>query len=542
MKNKFKYIILILLAVLLVDYFMLIPINVRYPSVLIALLFLVCLIYFIIYGGISFQTYVVNNRVRVKTVGDNKNFTRTVILIIALNVILPFISSPVFFASSYSQLIGNVSQTDFYSDFDNPNLDELPIVDNEYARVLGDKKLGSISGLGSEFHVGQYTDIIYNGAFYSVAPLEYNDIFKWINNRSTGAPGYILINKSSAEVEFVTEVNGKQLEMRYIESAYFNQDLKRQAYFSGGWNNQLLDPFFELDEAGNPFFVYPKTKKTIGWSGGDDVYQVIVVNAVTGDTELYDVGEQPAWIDNVYPVQLVDQQLNYYGKYNEGFLNSLFSQEGLLQTTVGQRHIDNQGELFTYTGMTSIGSDESTVGMAFVDVSNKKTTVYSLTGATETAAMSSAEGKVQNLQYTATFPIPVNINGEGAYFISLKDKSGLIKQYAFVNINNYSIVENDSTISNAYLKYVDTMGYNDIGDLSSIDSMEGTVVRISSEIVDGNTQYIIIIEIDGENYLYIANQISDELAITTEGDLVSIKVSNDKLIDFDNLTIEYKEE
>ncbi len=223
--------------------------------------------------------------------------------------------------------------------------------------------------------------------------------------------------------------------MRYIESAYLNQDLKRQAYFSRGWNNQLLDPFFELDEAGNPFFVYPKTKKTIGWSGGDDVYQVIVVNAVTGDTELYDVGEQPAWIDNVYPVQLVDQQLNYYGKYNEGFLNSLFSQEGLLQTTLGQRHIDNQGELFTYTGMTSIGSDESTVGMSFVDVSNKKTAVYSLTGATETAAMSSAEGKVQNLQYTATFPIPVNINGEGAYFISLKDKSGLIKQYAFVNIN-----------------------------------------------------------------------------------------------------------
>ncbi len=542
MKNKIKYITLILLAVLLVDYFMLIPINVRYPSVLIAMLLLVCLIYFIIFGGVSFKSYVVNNRVKVKMEGDHKNFTKTIILIVALNMILPFISSPVFFASSYSQLIGNVSSADFYTDFANPNLDDLPIVDNEYAKVLGDKKLGSISGLGSEFHVGNYTDIVYNDAFYSVAPLEYNDIFKWLNNRSTGAPGYILINKSTAEVEFVTEVNGKKLEMRYIDSAYLHQDLKRTAYFSGGWNNQLLQPFFELDEKGNPFFIYPKTKKSIGWSGGDDVYQVIVVNAVTGDTQLYDIGDQPKWIDNVYPVSLVDQQLNYYGKYKEGFLNSIFSQEGLLKTTAGQRHISNENELFTYTGMTSIGSDESTVGMAFVDVSNKKTTVYSLTGATETAAMSSAEGKVQNLQYTATFPIPVNINGEGAYFISLKDKSGLIKQYAFVNINNYSIVENDSTITNAYLKYVETMGYNDIGDLSTIDSMEGTIVRISTEIVDGNTNYVLLVEVDNENYLYVANQVSNELPLTKEGDRVSFKLTNDKIIEFDNLDIEYDAE
>lgn len=542
MKNKLKYIILILGILVLADYLLLLPINIRYPKILILLLVIVCLFYFIIVGGIKFSTYVVNNRVQIKTDGDSKGFVKTIILIVVLNFLLPFISSPVFFATSYSELIGNVESTDFSTDFENPNLDELPIVDAEYAKVLGDKKLGSISGLGSEFHVGEYTDILYKGEFYSVAPLEYNDIFKWLNNRKSGTPGYILINKSSAEVEFITEINGKQLEMRYVESAYFNQDLKRTAYFGGGWNNQLLDPFFELDEEGNPYFVYPKTRKTIGWSGGDDVYQVVVVNAVNGETTTYDLGNQPEWIDNVYPVSLIDEQLNYYGKYKEGFLNSLFSQEGLLTTTTGQRHLVNKEVLYTYTGMTSIGSDESTVGMAFVNVRDKSTTVYSLTGATETAAMSSAEGKVQNLQYTATFPIPVNINGEGAYFISLKDKSGLIKQFAFVNINNYSIVENDPLISNAYLKYVDTMGYNEIGDIDTIETLSGEIIRISTEINSGNTKYVLFIEIDGENYLYVANQISDELPITNVGDKVEIKVSNNKIVSFDNLTIEYIKE
>ncbi len=542
MKNKFLFLFILLLSLAVINFVILLPLNIRYTNVLFLLLIVIAIIFIVLGTNFKINPTVVNNKIDLGISGSNKLVIKIFATIIILNIILPFISSPLFFASSYANLIGEIETKEFSSDFNNPELDALPIVDSEYAKVLGNKKLGSTSGLGSEFHVGTYTDIIYQGEFYAVAPLEYNDIFKWLNNRNKGTPGYILINKSTAKVDFVTEVNGEEIGLKYVDSAYLFQDLKRNAYFGGGWNNQLLDPFFELDEEGNPYFIYPKTKKTIGWNGGDDVYQVVVVDAMSGETTVYDVGDQPDWIDNVYPKTLVDEHLNYHGKYINGFFNSLFSQEGLLMTTAGQRHIVNDDALYTYTGMTSVGADESTVGMAFVDVSTKGTSLYSLTGATEDAAMKSAEGKVQNLEYTATFPIPVSINGEGAYFIALKDRSGLIKQYAFVNINNYSIVENDTEIESAYLKYVETMGYNNIEDVDILEEMEATVVRINAEIKDGNTRYVLLVEVEDTNYLYLADQISDELALTTEGDNIVIKVNEDNILEFDNLDIDYDSE
>lgn len=541
--KKIKYVILILLLLAIFNYFELITLNLRYDSFRTTVLFAVILVvgysYLKKYGNVVFT----NQTIKVVQNENKFNFKssklfKLMLLVIFVNYSIAPLSSPLFFASSYASIIGDVETKDFASDFSTPELDELPIVDREYAKLLGDKKLGSTSGLGSEFHVGEYTDIVYNDEFYIVAPLEYNGFFKWLNNRKSGTPGYILINKSTAEVELVSAVNGKEVGLKYVDSAYLNQDLHRKAYFGGGWDNQISKPFFELDEEGNPFFIYPKTKKTIAVSGGDDVYELVVVNATDGKTETYKIGDQPKWIDNVYSAELITEQLNYYGKYQNGFINSIFGQEGLLQTTNGSRHIYNNDDLSLYTGMTSIGSDESTVGMAFIDVTTKNAYLYSLTGATEDAAKKSAEGKVQNLGYKASFPIPVNVNGEGAYFITLKDAEGLIKQYAFVNVNDYSIVENAVTISEAYINYVEKMGYDNVENIDEIDEVEATVVRIGSEVVSGNTKYIFLLEIDGENYLYTSKGTVKEMALTKVGDKVKVKVDSDKIITFDNLEIE----
>ncbi len=122
------------------------------------------------------------------------------------------------------------------------------------------------------------------------------------------------------------------------------------------------------------------------------------------------IGEKLDWIDNVYSSELITEQLNYYDKYQNVFINSIFGQEELLQTTSGIRHIYNNKDLALYTSMTSIGSDESTVDMAFIDVTSNDASIYLLTGTTEDAAKKSAEGKVQNLGYKVSFPIPVNVN------------------------------------------------------------------------------------------------------------------------------------
>lgn len=541
MKNV-RTIILAVIALFIYNYFQLITINLRYDGFRTFILFVVILVVLSKllkkYGMFNFteQKIEIISPNAMPSLKKNKLF-KFVIAVIIINYSISIISSPVFFASGYAALIGDMDNKDFSEEFNNQELTDLPIVDSEYAKLLGDKKLGSTSGLGSEFHVGEYTDIIYKDNFYIVAPLEYNGFFKWLNNRKTGTPGYILINKATAEVELITELDGKDVSLKYVESAYLNQDLHRTAYFGGGWNNEIAKPFFELDDAGMPYFIYPKTKKTIAVSGGDDVYQLVIVNATNGDTKVYDVGNQPKWVDNVYSAELITKQLNYYGNYQNGFVNSLFGQEGLLQTTNGTRHLYNNEELALYTGMTSIGSDESTVGMAFIDVTTKDASIYSLTGATEDAAKKSAEGKVQNLGYTASFPIPVNVNGEGAYFITLKDAEGLIKQYAFVNVNDYSVVENATTISEAYVNYVDKMGYDNVENIDEVAEVEATVVRINYEVVNGNSKFVMLLEIDGETHVYTAKDTNSDMILTVAGDRVSVKIEGDKIIAFDNLEI-----
>ncbi|MFV0424489.1 MAG: hypothetical protein ACK5K7_02875 [Bacilli bacterium] len=541
--KKATYIIIAIIALFIYNYFQLVTINLRYDSFRTTILFIAIAI--VLYNVMKkFGNFRINGQ-KIEIIKDGSSpslksskLFKIIILVVIVNYGITLFSSPVFFAADYASLIGDMETKEFSSDFSNPDLDSLPIVDSDYAKLLGDKKLGSTSGLGSEFHVGSYTDIVYNEEFYIVAPLEYNGFFKWTNNRDKGTPGYILINKSTAQVELVTSTDERNVNLKYVESAYLNQDLHRKAYFGGGWNNQISKPFFELDEEGIPYFIYPKTKKNIGVSGGDDVYQLVIVNATNGKVKTYNIGDQPEWVDNVYSASLLTEQLNYYGKYQNGFVNSLFGQEGLLQTTNGTRHIYNNNDLSLYTGMTSIGADESTVGMAFVDVTTKQSYIYSLTGATEDAAKKSAEGKVQNLGYTASFPIPVNVNGEGAYFIALKDAEGLIKQYAFVNVNDYSIVENATTINEAYSNYVDKMGYDNVENIDTLEEVDAVVERVGYEVVSGNTKYIFLLNIDGGNYIYTSKDISNEMALTKEGDKLRIKVDGDKIISFDNLNIE----
>ncbi len=538
MKNKLLKVGLLLIVIILLNYFMLIPLNIRYGSIFFLFLMLVAIILIMITYEKG-TIYEVKGRIFVQKEKITKPKVLIVIPIIAvIGVILTILSTPLFWSKSYASLIGEEISKDFATNYVNTDLNVLPIVDSEYAKVLGDKKLGSDSGLGSEFHVGEFTDIIYNDKFYLVAPLEYNDFFKWLNNKSSGTPGYILIDKTTANVELVRTVNGNDVSLKYVESAYLGQDLTRKAYMSGNFDNVMLDPFFELDEVGNPYFIIPKVKKTIFWSGGEDVYQVVVVNAATGKVDTYDVGDQPDWIDNIYPRDLIVGQLNYYGTYKNGFFNSLFSQKGLLTTTEGSRHIYDNDSLSIYTGLTSIGIDESTVGMAFVNAKTKEFLLYNLTGATEQAARKSAEGKVQDLGYSATFPIPVNINEEGAYFITLKDDEGLIKQYAFVNINDYSIVENASSISSAYEQYMQVMNYTEV--IDNVNNIEITtnVIEIASEVNNGTTKYYLIVEHEGVNLILIANPISNELPFTKIGDSVSITIQGDKIIMFDNNEIE----
>ena len=103
--------------------------------------------------------------------------------------------------------------------------------------------------------------------------------------------------------------------------------------------------------------------------------------------------------------------------------------------------------VYMYTGITSAGGDQSNVGFLLSNQRTKETRYYHAPGAIEESARDSAEGVVQDLRYTTTFPLLLNVAGEPTYFMSLKDASQLVKMYAMVNVEQYQLVATGTTVS-----------------------------------------------------------------------------------------------
>lgn len=533
---------------LLFNYFLLTVVNLRYGGIYFYFAFIVVIIG-LINLKLNGKFVIKNDTVRfvrnatvvdedgkiIQNEGSNKVSITLFVIgggLIVLLILFAIISSPLFFSDSYHDLIGEVEEKEYTADFSAVDTSQIPVVDSALAEKLGDKQLGSVIGLGSEFHVGEFHDLYVDGKPVAVAPLEYNGFFKWINNKS-GTPGYIIVDKVSGDVELVDTYDGKDLKMKYMPSAFFSNDLNRHAYFNGHMTQGLADYALELDDNGYPYWVLTKINKNVGIIGGVDVMSVVVVDPQTGVIEEYTPANAPEWIDTIYPKEIVIKQLDDWGVYVNGFFNSILGQKDVIKTTDGSRRVFEDG-VYHYTGLTSVGSDESTAGMAFINTRTKATTFYKMSGATENAAMDSAEGIVQNYGYSATFPIPLNVFDQATFLITLKDDKGLIKQYAFVNVTDFAKVGLGSSLSDAYFEYGEVIDSDDPinpGDVTT--EITGNITYIANVIIESNSVYYFMIE--GSNTVYEGRySISRELPLSSVGDNVTISISDKHIVEFNN--------
>lgn len=461
------------------------------------------------------------------------------ITLTALIMILSLLSSPLFRSQEYRDQIYMNEEVNFSEDFDTISLDKIPVIDYEVAKQLGDKKMGQIPGLGSQYAVSdQYTLVSVGDNLYRVSPLEYRDFFKWIQNFSKGTPGFIKVNVNDpSDVELVELEEG----LIYAPSAYFSQKLERHVRFAYP-NDLLTDYSFELDDSGKPYWVITSYLPEVGFYGGNSAQGVIILDPVTGEMEKYAINDVPSWVDRVQPASFALEQVNNWGIYTNGFLNTLFGQRDMIQTTKGHNYVLVDGQMHIYTGLTSIGSDNSIVGFALVNLKTKDATFYKIGGADEYSAMQSAQGQVQHLGYSATFPILLNINNKPSYFVSLKDKAGLVKKFAFVSVENYQVVGIGDTVSEAQTDYLKQLRQNGItvtpGSGATV-SIKGKITAINSAIVDGNSQYYFTL--DTSDKLFLAPiGISDELVLSAIGQEVEVTITDSELPaivieSFDNL-------
>ncbi|MDX9853979.1 MAG: hypothetical protein RBS81_09375 [Tenuifilaceae bacterium] len=452
------------------------------------------------------------------------------LLLIVYMALVPMVTSwGLFRHQSYRNLIGTVEKgADFSNHIAPISIEKIRVVDEPLAYLLGDKVLGAQPALGSQVDLGEFTIQKVNDGLYWVAPLVHSGFFKWNKNKA-GTAGYVMVNATNErDVKLVQEVNGAEIRVKYQPQAYFQTNLHRHLYFNGYMTSGLTDFTFEVDDAGMPFWVVTRFVKRIGFYG-DDAASVIVVNAQSGEINEYSIEDAPSWIDRIQPSNFIENQLNDWGEYVKGYWN--FANEEKLQITEGLTLVygeDNKS--YWYTGLTSVGADEATVGFVLVDTRTKQTVWYKQSGATEYAAQNSAIGKVQEKGYTASLPIPYNINNIPTYVMTLKDKGGLVKMYAMVAIEDYTIVGVGNSLQETLMAYKNAFNmtgskFNPQSD-SQKEVLSTVVRRINSDIKNGNSFYYLTV--DGSNNIFIGStQISNELPVTCVGDSVVISYDND---------------
>lgn len=429
-----------------------------------------------------------------------------------------FFNSPFFRAKDYAQLI-EVEEKNFAEDFVENDTSGIPLMDRDTATRLGDRQIGGVSELVSQFvPASDYIQINIEDVPYRVTPLQYASFFRWVNNRSEGVPGYIRVNMVSGNAEIVDVKEG----IKYSDSERFGRNVKRHLRFS--YPTAIFgEPSFEVDDEGHPYYV-ATTYKTRFFFNYKEPTGVITLDAVTGETVRYELDESPQWVDRVYSAELILSQLDDYGKYQDGYWNSLIGQQGVTTTTDGYNYLSIEEDIFMYTGVTSVNSDASNIGFYLVNLRTKEAEYFPVVSADEFSAMESAVGSVQQMRYESTFPILINLEGRPYYLSSLKDDSGLVRLYALVDAQNYQTVYTDSRIDN-----VIAMMYEDLGiesDLEVVEEIEneeeliafsGQVSEISQAVVSGDTIYYFMI--NGEVYKANIN-LHDDLPFVNEGTVI----------------------
>lgn len=517
--------------------------NTSFYSFILVLLLVYILVFMIVLGvdtggqGIHLRDYLSFAKSQCKVV------VILVLVLAALFVAGQVVSLPILRSSAYQTLL-EVDTGDFASEIEQVSFDEVPMLDESSARRLGDRKLGELSDMVSQFEVAyDYTQINYQGRPVRVASLEYGDFFKWFINTREGLPAYVTVDMVTQEAQVIRLSDLGLGGMRYSPSEFFNRDLTRTLRFHYP-TYMFSSAHLEIDEEGQPWWVCPRETRTIGLFGGADIIGAVLLNACTGESVYYDIGEIPTWVDRVYSAELICQQYDYHGYYVNGFINSLIGQKDVTISTEGYNYLAMNDDVYMYTGITSVNSDQSNIGFLLSNQRTKDTVYYAAPGAIETSAMASAEGVVQDLGYTSTFPLLLNIGGEPTYFMSLKDSSDLVKMYAMVNVSQYQIVATGTTVAACESNYLSLLQQHGIAvDVDEDDSeiiidqsnISGTVAEIRTAVLDGTSWYYIRLE-GAETFYAIAVTADQSVVVLNVGDAITLQVAADSAGEIQNIS------
>ena len=507
LKNFKKITITIFVLFIAISYYvLLVPINFKSIEFYAYAIFILSMLTFIFFIDSFF-----NNKSKI----IYKTSIKIIIAMVVAIAISNIYSSPIFQAKKYSSLLQKQDSI-FEEDIKQADFSKLPVVDRQTAIKLGGRKMGEVSSLVSQYNIDQtYSQINVAGKPIRVTPLVYADFVKWFLNKDKGLPYYVKVDMVTQNASLVKLENP----IKYSMSDKFSRNLVRHIRFAYP-SAIIADINFETDDEGKPYFIATAVEPTIGLFGAPDTKYIIVVDAYSGKMQKYNVGDVPKWVDRVYPADMIITQLDDNGRYAKGFINSKIKQDGVTKTTDGYNYITIDDDIYLYTGITSVLSDESNIGFVFVNMRTKQTKFYPLSSAEEFSVMDSASGAVQEKGYKATFPILINVYNRPTYFMALKDKAELTKMFSLVDAQNYQKVSVGNTIEQTLENYKKIT--SDIA-IESLQSSEKSIVieDLQNVVLNGNTVYYIKAKDDDKIYS-VSIDINPKLAFVKIGDTLNI--------------------
>jgi hypothetical protein len=445
----------------------------------------------------------------------------SVLVIVCVGVLIvgSALGATLFRSRAYANLLP-VDKREFTEDIEQSDqVTDIALMDTESARIFGNRKIGSLSDVVSQYEIEpDYTQISIKGQPMKVSGLKYASFFKWWNNRNSGVPGYVQVNPVNSEAKYVKLTKP----MKYVPSAYFNYNLQRHVQLT--YPTKIISGYkFEVDDDGNPYYICPTMTARVGLFGGIDVNGVIICDPIDGECQYYAIGDCPSWVDSVYDGHLLTKKYNWHGMLSGGYINSIIGQKGCKQATddFGYKIIGD--DVWVYTGVTSANGDQSNIGFVMMNQRTSEARYYQVSGAEEHSAMSAAEGEVQEKGYKASFPSLINVSGTPTYIMVLKDAGGLVKLYAMVNVEQYNIVATATSQTKVFEEYKTLLASDGKLETEENDLKEDTITVQSVEYIDSDDGTMVYIKDTNHQVYKQAFKEDESLIRISAGDVLHVK-------------------
>ena len=445
----------------------------------------------------------------------------SVLVIVCVGVLIvgSALGATLFRSRAYANLLP-VDKREFTEDIEQSDqVTDIALMDTESARIFGNRKIGSLSDVVSQYEIEpDYTQISIKGQPMKVSGLKYASFFKWWNNRNSGVPGYVQVNPVNSEAKYVKLTKP----MKYVPSAYFNYNLQRHVQLT--YPTKIISGYkFEVDDDGNPYYICPTMTARVGLFGGIDVNGVIICDTIDGECQYYAIGDCPSWVDSVYDGHLLTKKYNWHGMLSGGYINSIIGQKGCKQATddFGYKIIGD--DVWVYTGVTSANGDQSNIGFVMMNQRTSEARYYQVSGAEEHSAMSAAEGEVQEKGYKASFPSLINVSGTPTYIMVLKDAGGLVKLYAMVNVEQYNIVATATSQTKVFEEYKTLLASDGKLETEENDLKEDTITVQSVEYIDSDDGTMVYIKDTNHQVYKQAFKEDESLIRISAGDVLHVK-------------------